>query len=144
MAPCFAAETNTTLGSNYLCMLCRCSHVPLFATPWTIACQALLSMGFSRQKYWSGLPCPPLGNLPNPGINSCLLGLLHWQAGVFTTSATWEAQSSYTLIKIIIFLKERTSLVVWASLIVQLVKNVLAMQETSIQFLGLEDPLEKE
>ena len=38
------------------------------ATPWTIACQSPLSMGFSRQGYWSGLPCPPPGDLPNPGI----------------------------------------------------------------------------
>ena len=44
------------------------SHVQLFMTPWTIACQAPLSMGFSRQEYWSGLPCPPPGDLPNPGI----------------------------------------------------------------------------
>ena len=40
----------------------------LFATPWTVTDQAPLSMGFSRQEYWSGLPCPPLGCLPNPGI----------------------------------------------------------------------------
>ena len=40
----------------------------LFVTPWTIAHQAPLSMGFSRQEYWSGLPCPPPGDLPNPGI----------------------------------------------------------------------------
>ena len=38
------------------------------ATPWTVACQAPLSMGFSRQEYWSGLPCPPPAGLPNPGI----------------------------------------------------------------------------
>ena len=44
------------------------SHVQLFATPWTVARQAPLSMGFSRQEYWSGLPFPPLGDLPNPGI----------------------------------------------------------------------------
>ena len=37
-------------------------------TPWTAACQAPLSMGFSRQEYWSGMPCPPTGDLPNPGI----------------------------------------------------------------------------
>jgi len=35
---------------------------------WTVACQAPLSMGFSRQEYWSGLPCPPPRDLPNPGI----------------------------------------------------------------------------
>ena len=37
-------------------------------TPWTAACRALLSMGFSRQEYWSGLPCLPPGDLPGPGI----------------------------------------------------------------------------
>ena len=37
-------------------------------TPWTVACQAPLSMRFSRQEYWSGLPFPPAGDLPNPGI----------------------------------------------------------------------------
>ena len=44
------------------------SRVQLFATPWTIAGQALLSMGFSRQGYWSGFPCTHPDNLPNPGI----------------------------------------------------------------------------
>ena len=39
-----------------------------FVTPWTVALQAPLSMKFSRQEYWSGLPCPPPGDLPNPGI----------------------------------------------------------------------------
>ena len=53
-------------------MLSRFSHVWLFATPWThatpVACQAPLTMGFSRQEYWSGLPGPPPGDLPDPGI----------------------------------------------------------------------------
>ena len=44
------------------------SHVQLFATPWTVACQAPPSMGFSRQEYWSGLPFPSPEDLPNPGI----------------------------------------------------------------------------
>ena len=44
------------------------SHVRLFATPWTVAYQAPQSMGFSRQEYWSGLPFPSSGDLPNPGI----------------------------------------------------------------------------
>ena len=52
----------------HTCMLSHFSHVWLFATPWTIAHQAPLSMGFSWQEYWSGLPCSPLGDLPNPGI----------------------------------------------------------------------------
>ena len=45
------------------------SHVQLFATPWTVAYQASPSMGFSRQEYWSGLPFPSPGDLPNPGID---------------------------------------------------------------------------
>ena len=44
------------------------SRVRLFATPWTVALQAPLSMGFFRQEYWSGLPFPSPGDLPNPGI----------------------------------------------------------------------------
>ena len=44
------------------------SSARLFASPWTIARQAPLNMGFSRQEYWSGLPCPPPGDRPYPGI----------------------------------------------------------------------------
>ena len=44
------------------------SHVQFLATPWTVACQTPLSLRFSRQKYCSGLPCPSLGDLPNPGV----------------------------------------------------------------------------
>ena len=57
-------------------------RVHLFATPWTIASQALLSMGFSRQEYWSGLLWLPTGDLPNSGIDFVSLNkYLHWQAG---------------------------------------------------------------
>ena len=47
-------------------MLSRFSHVQLFVTLWTVARQAPLSMGLSRQEYWSGVPCPPPGDLPDP------------------------------------------------------------------------------
>ena len=51
---------------------CMCAKLPqsclLFATPWTVARQDYLSIGFSRQEYWSGLPCPPPGDIPDPGI----------------------------------------------------------------------------
>ena len=56
------------------------SHVRLFAIPWAAAHEAPLSMGFSRQAYRSGLPFPPPGDLPDPGINPCLL---HWQTRFF-------------------------------------------------------------
>ena len=51
------------------------------ATPWTVPQQVPLFMGFSWQEYWSGLPCPPPGDLPNPGIEPALLSLLLWQVG---------------------------------------------------------------
>ena len=66
-------------------------RVRLFATLWTVACQASLSMGFSRQEYWSGLPCPSLGDLPDPGIEAVSLIFPALASGFFTTSATWEA-----------------------------------------------------
>ena len=52
----------------HACMLSHFSHVQLFATLWTVARQPPLSMGLYRQAYWSGLPFPPPGDLPNPGI----------------------------------------------------------------------------
>ena len=51
-----------------MCVLSCFSRVQLFATLWTVALQAPLSMGFSRQEDWSGLPCAPPGELPYPGI----------------------------------------------------------------------------
>ena len=56
------------------------SHVQRFATTWTVASQAPLSVEFSRQKYWSGLPFPSPQNLPDPGIKPTSLAVLHWQA----------------------------------------------------------------
>ena len=70
-------------------MLSRFSRVPLFVTPWTIAHQAPLSMGFSRQEYWSGLPCPPTGDPPysgielmSPALQAESLPLSHWEAPI--------------------------------------------------------------
>ena len=75
---------------------CLFSRVRLFAAPWTAAHQAPPSMGFSRQEYWSGLPGPPPGHLPNPGIKPMSLMSPALAGGFFTTSATWEAQKSQT------------------------------------------------
>ena len=74
-----------------VCVLSPFSHVCLFATPWTVAHQAPLSKGFSRQEYWSWLLCPPPGDLPNPGTEPESL-MSPALAGVFfISSATWEA-----------------------------------------------------
>ena len=81
--------------SDYACVLSSFSCAWLLTAPWTKAHQAWLSMGFSRQEYWSGLPCPPPGDLPNPRIKPTPLFLLHWQAG----SLPPGRHSKYTRIK---------------------------------------------
>ena len=68
-----------------------CSVVPDSATLWTAASQAPLSLGFSKQEYWSGLPFPPPGDLPDPGIELLSLSSPALAGGFFTTSAIWEA-----------------------------------------------------
>ena len=72
-------------------MLSHFSYVRLFVNPWTAACQTPLSMGFSRQEYWSGLLGPPPEDLPNPGIEPTSVVSLALEGRLFTTSATWEA-----------------------------------------------------
>ena len=68
-------------------MLSHFSHVRLFPTPWTVDLQAPLSMGFSRQEYWSGLPYPLPGDLPDPGIQPTSLTSSVLAGKFFTTSA---------------------------------------------------------
>ena len=72
-------------------MLNHFSRVQLFVTLWTIAHQAPPSMGFSRQEYWSGLPCSPPGDLPDPGIEPESLVSPALAGRFFITSAIWEA-----------------------------------------------------
>ena len=76
------------------CVLNCFSCDQLFATLWTIAHQDPLSMGFSRQEHWSGLPCSPLGDLPDPGIKPESLMSPALAARFFTTSTTWESQKN--------------------------------------------------
>ena len=86
-------------------MLSHFSCVQLFATPRTVTLQAPLSMGFSRQEYWSGLSFPPPGDLPNPEIKPVSLNVSLALAGrLFTTSTTWEAKSKIRLVYSFIYL----------------------------------------
>ena len=71
-----------------VCVLSCFSHVWLFVIPWTVAHQAPLSLGFSRQEYWSGLSLPPLGDLPIPGIKPSSLMSPTLVGRFFTASAT--------------------------------------------------------
>ena len=76
-------------------MLSHFSRVWLFATPWTVAHQSPLSMGFSRQGYWSGLLCTTPRDLPDQGIEPASLMFPALAGRFFTTRATWEAQIQY-------------------------------------------------
>ena len=75
---------------RYCAVLSCFSRVQLLATLWTIAHQAPLSMGFSRQEYWSGLPFPSPGDLLNPGIEPTSLMSPALADRFFTASITWE------------------------------------------------------
>ena len=78
--------------------MCCCAHVQSCLTlhdPWTIAHQAPLSMGFSRQEYWSGLPFPPPGDLPNPGIELTSLVSPASAGRFFTTMPPYVCMYKY-------------------------------------------------
>ena len=79
------------------CMLSHFSQVQLFVTSWTVAHHAPLSMGFSRQEYWSGLPFPSPGDLPNLGIEHTFLTSPALADRFFTTSATWKTYNCHHL-----------------------------------------------
>ena len=80
-----------TLYYPYACMLSCFNCVWLCVTLRSIAWQPPLSMGFSRQEYWSELPCPPPGDLPDPGIEPGSLTSPGLAGRFFTTNTTWEA-----------------------------------------------------
>ena len=117
-----------------LCVLSRFSPVRLFVTPWIATHQPSLSMGILMQEYWSGLPCPPPGDLPNPGIEPESLMSPALAGRFFTTSATWKAP-------LITFTFPH---LYSAFLVAQMVKCLSTMQETWVRSLGWEDTLEKE
>ena len=82
-------------------MLSHFSHVPLFVTLWAVAFRAPLSMGFSRQEYWSALPCPPPEDLPDPGIKPASLASPALACGFFTTCDTWKVLRCRHIINVI-------------------------------------------
>ena len=75
-------------------VLSHFSRVRPFVTLWTVACQTPLSLVFSRQEYWSGLPCLPPEDLPNPGIEPTSLMFATLADRFFTSSTIWEALST--------------------------------------------------
>ena len=89
-------NTTVVVSGGGVSVLSHFSRVRLFATPWTAAYQAPLSMGFSRQQHWSGLPCPPPGDLSDPGIKPTSLFSPALAYRFFTSRATWEAQPAAT------------------------------------------------
>ena len=92
---------------SYACMLSRFSDVQLCATLWIAACQSPLTMGFSRQEYWSGLPCPPPGDLSDPGVELLSLSSTALTDVLFPTSATWEAQICTYLFRFLLYSRNK-------------------------------------
>ena len=90
-SPCKPLGLTRCLEHGACCMLCRFSCVWLSATPWTAAaCQAPLSMGFSKQEHWRGWPSPLPRGLSNPGIEPTSLMSPALAGRFFTTSTTWK------------------------------------------------------
>ena len=88
----YQATNQLTTNIHCACCMLSCfSCVRVFASPWIVARQAPLSMGFSRQEYGGGLPFPPPGHLPDPGIELASLMSSELAGGFLTTSATWAA-----------------------------------------------------
>ena len=84
------------MGFSSRKVVCAFSVMPDSVTPWTAALQAPLSTGFPRQEYWSGLPFPPLGDLPDPGTELTSLVSPALPGGFFTTSATWGTPNPHS------------------------------------------------
>ena len=94
--PSLGPQVLTRSGSGVCvcaCLLGGFSRVQLFETPWVITCQSPLIMGSSRQECWSGLPCPPPGDLPHPGMEPVVLMSPALAGKFFTTRATWQVHS---------------------------------------------------
>ena len=82
-----------------MCRLSHFSYVQFFASPWTVDCRVPLSVGFSRQECWSGLPYSPPGGLPNPGTETMSL-LPVSCTGFFATSISWDGLVNEEIIQI--------------------------------------------
>ena len=99
---CVKSHSTRTAKIVNVCMLSHFSHVQLFVTPWAVVFKVPLSMGYSRQECWSGLPCPPPEDLPD----LCLLQLLHCRQILYHW-ATGEVQCLDTS------LNEETTSILW-------------------------------
>ena len=105
-------------------------------TLWTVACQATMSMGFSRQEYWSGLPFLPPGDLLDPGIKHMSVVSPALARGFFSTSATWEAHSKISPAKTSYLVRNTSFCFVMLRL---KVPNILVQMFACALFLALYD-----
>ena len=92
----FRARIQVSCHCTTLCVcVCVISHSQLFATPWTVAHQVPLSTGLPLQKYWSGLPFPSPGDIPDPEIEPKSLASPALAGGFFTADTTWKALHNF-------------------------------------------------
>ena len=139
--------------SSLCCFYCLVVKLCLtLATPWTVARQAPLFMGFLRQECWSGLPFPSPGDLPHPETeptSPALVGRFFTAEPPGKCSPLWKYMCSQTHTYACTHARAHTHththiyIYAWASLMAQMVKNLPAMQETWVRFLDWKDPLEK-
>ena len=122
-----------------MCLLSHFSHIQLCTTLWTVACQAPLYMGFSRQEYWNGLPFPSPGIVPNPELEPMFPAL----AGrFFTTYSTCEAwfnvleSTKYFRLRITYFLNCCKNKANWKIKKILQMHNILKMFISSVQLLS--------
>ena len=91
---CLPSISNMLLFKALFVCMWVFSHVRLFVTPWTVVYQAPLSIAFVREEYWSELPFPPPGDLPNPGIKPTSLASPALAGGFFTTAPPQKPKAS--------------------------------------------------
>ena len=106
----------TLSGSMRVCVLSHFSRARLFAILWTVAHHTPLSMGFSRQEDWSGLPCPPPGDLLDPVIKLAFLLFLRWQAGSLLLTSLGKTQWNYIVLQIDVWVGDVFLWPVWVSI----------------------------
>ena len=101
--------TGTDVSHMRVCLVVSNS----FVISWTVDFQAPLSLGFPRREYWGGLPFPPPGNLPSPGIEPTSLASPVLAGGFFTTGTTWEAHGCLAVGKNVVYWKNKNCVAGW-------------------------------
>ena len=129
--------------NNCLCLLSRFSHIQLLVTLWTVALEAPLSIGFCRQEHWSGLSCPPPGDLPDTGIEPASPAASALQADSLPLSHQENPEVSLRTIFLKTFLlilirsgRSNISITVWAAQAADFTFSALEVRSLELNRVG--------